>query len=379
MSLLFNNVNGNIPQTHVFIIGVGGYPYIKGGTEEKKQTLDCAKKLGQLTSPPLSAKALYDTIINLHNKNAWIKPLGSVELLISPVGAEPFIIAGEEVGRADMENITDSFSSWLERCDSSADNVTLFFFCGHGVDKVEHVLLAEDFGENTVQPWNGSFAFDKTRRGFYRCKASTQLFFVDACRLVTADMLMTDPSFNTLIDPHLTSTECNFDLTQKAAAYNEGAYAPINDVSYYTKALIQALEGGVLTKEEDEWTITQSSLATKMEKLIEIAYEGKVPEQRCSNRTSRSTDILRFAEAPIIDVVIDCSPKEAHDLAHLSYSGVDTDSNGTRLPAIEPWKITIKPGIYSLSANFPDRQFLNKNEFKSFMPPAGAKTLKCDQ
>ncbi|WP_394678756.1 caspase family protein [uncultured Sphingobacterium sp.] len=379
MSLLFNDVNGNIPQTHVFIIGVGGYPYIKGGTEEKKQTLDCAKKLGQLTSPPLSAKALYDTIINLHNQDAWIKPLGSVEILISPVGADPFIIAGEEVGRADMENITDSFNSWLERCDSSADNVTLFFFCGHGVDKAEHILLTEDFGKNPVQPWSGSFAFDKTRLGFFRCQASTQLFFIDACRLFTADMLLTEVPLYTLIPQHFNATDCRFNLTQKAAAHNEGAYGEINDVSFYTKALIKALEGGVLKKKQDEWTITLASLATKMDDLLEMVSEQIFTDQRCSNRIGKSTDILRFTEAPNIDVVIDCSPEEAHNLAHLSYFSVESKEKNHRLPNVDPWKVHIKPGIYELKADFPNGQYENKNIFESFMPPAGARTLKCEQ
>ncbi|WP_437919662.1 hypothetical protein [Sphingobacterium sp. LRF_L2] len=368
-----------MPQTHIFIIGVGGYPYIKGGTHEKVQTLDCAKKFGQLSSPPLSAKAIYDTFINLHNQGAWIKPLGSIEVLISPLDAAPLILKDEEVGRAHMENIKDSFNAWIERCNKSTENVAIFFFCGHGVDKIEHVLLAEDFGKNTLNPWDGSFSFDSTRRGFYTCKASTQLFFIDACRLFTADMLLTEVPLHALIPPHFNATECQFDLTQKAAAFKEGAYARVNDVSYYTMALIRALEGGALTKEQDEWTISQSSLATKMEELIEMVYEGKVPEQRCINRTSKSTNILRFAESPSIDVVIDCSPEDAHNLAYLSYSEAETNLSDSRQPHIDPWKINIKPGIYKLSATFPDGQYTNMSEYRNFMPPAGARTLKCEQ
>lgn len=70
MSLLFNNQNVNVPQTHVFIIGVGGYPYISGGHSEKEQAVDAAKKLGQLSSPPKSAEAFYNSIIKLHSDDA---------------------------------------------------------------------------------------------------------------------------------------------------------------------------------------------------------------------------------------------------------------------------------------------------------------------
>lgn len=378
MSLLFNNINVEVPQTHLFIIGVGGYPYLKGGTLEN-QNLDCAKKLGQLTSPPLSAKALYETVINLHNQDAWIKALGSIELLISPVDADPLMIEGVEVGRAHMENIKNSFYAWLERCNGNSENIAMFFFCGHGIGKVEHFLLAEDFGKNTFYPWDCSFAFDYTRRGFYNCRANTQLFFVDSCRLLSGDMLLKEVPLTGLITPEFIATDCPYDLVQKAAAHNEGAYGPVNDVSFYTKALIKALEGGVMTKKGGKWTVSQASLATKMEHLIKIVSTDEAPEQRCNSRINKSTDILRFGEAPNIDVVIDCSPEEAHNLAYLTYTNLDTELGDTREPHTDPWRVNIKPGIYRLNADFPGGQYSNKREHKSFMPPADSETLICEQ
>lgn len=53
MSLLFNKEGGTDPQTHVLIIGVGGYPFIQDGKDQKEQHFESAKDSGQLTSPPV--------------------------------------------------------------------------------------------------------------------------------------------------------------------------------------------------------------------------------------------------------------------------------------------------------------------------------------
>jgi hypothetical protein len=45
---------GNVPQTHVLIVGVGRYPFLHGGGAEA----DELAPLGQLTSPTVSARVL---------------------------------------------------------------------------------------------------------------------------------------------------------------------------------------------------------------------------------------------------------------------------------------------------------------------------------
>ena len=82
MALFFDQIQQE-PQTHVLIIGVGNYPFLSGGANELQQEFDGAQLLAQLSSPPISAEAFYQTAIELHESNSWIKPLGSVEVLIS--------------------------------------------------------------------------------------------------------------------------------------------------------------------------------------------------------------------------------------------------------------------------------------------------------
>jgi len=380
MSLVFNSEGGTHPQTHVLIIGVGGYPFIKDGKDHKEQHFESARDLGQLTSPPVSAEAFYNTVIKLHNEDAWIKPLGSVEVLLSvPESIDKELFNGQEIETATIRNIKKKFREWKRRCDSHVDNVTIFYFCGHGVEKEEHILLAEDFGEEPSNPWEGSFAFDQTRRSFYSCKASTQLFFIDACRNITVDMLTTEAQLYPIDTVGLTLTDCPFNLTQKSAAANQSAYGPAQGVSYYSQALIKALEGGALTNENDEWTISTGRLAAIVGDFLDAIVTDDGTRQRCNNVSGHSTDIIRFAEPPHIDLTICCTPSEAHEIALLSYEHIDTRQGQSRAADKAPWKVSIKPGIYNVKADFPAGTYHTSGGARAFMPPFASSTLKCKE
>ena len=45
------------------------------------------------------------------------------------------------------------------RCDRDADNVGLFYFCGHGLESAGQMLLAEDFGVSSNRPWEAAIDF----------------------------------------------------------------------------------------------------------------------------------------------------------------------------------------------------------------------------
>src|SRR5688572_2449547 len=231
MALVFDNIS-NEPQTHIFIIGIGGYPYLKDGATPAPLPNDL-KNLGQLTSPPVSAEALYNTAIELHNNNSWITPLGSIEVLVSPSpGGIPVFTGFNNIEPATHANIDKSYAAWKTRCDSSVDNIAIFYFCGHGLGKgLDQFLLVEDFGKNANSPWADAISFDDSRIAFYSCKAKTQLFFVDACREVTNTLLLYNVKGAQLETPPYVTTDCKYYLNMKAAATNEKAYGKRNEPS----------------------------------------------------------------------------------------------------------------------------------------------------
>jgi len=376
MSLLYNNPEAN-PQTHVLIIGVGGYPYLSGGDREITQSVDAAKQLGQLSSPPVSAEAFYNTVMKLHEDGAWIKPVGSVEVLISPCKDGKVVFEGQQPDIASMSNIDKAYWDWKARCDRHPDNVAIFYFSGHGLEKAEHYLLAEDFGANPGNPWRGGFAFDMTRRAFSTCKASAQLFFIDACRQVTSDMLTTDLSMSPIENPNILAKDCLYHLTQKATAVNESAYGKKNEVSFYTKALIGALCGDAVTQdsETNKWCIDTGTLASKMTSFIKKIAPDQGYEQRCVNITSDVTNIIQFMETPNTELTITCLPEAALEIAKFSYLNLASEENDSRSPKNEPWEVKVKAGIYKVEASFINGQYDYGHAYKNCMPPSALHTF----
>src|SRR4051812_33768735 len=81
MSLIFDHIQDS-PQTHLFIVGVGKYDYLKDGVNAVEQQFGFLNLLGQLSSTGKSAAAFYDVVVEFHKKNCWLAPLGSIELLM---------------------------------------------------------------------------------------------------------------------------------------------------------------------------------------------------------------------------------------------------------------------------------------------------------
>jgi Caspase domain len=376
MALLFNEIQ-QTAQTHIFIVGVGGYPYLEGGTQEKVQMLDGAKQLKQLSSPQVSVEAFYNTVMDLHNAQAWMKPLGSIELLLSPAPGGKQVFGDAAQQPATIANIKAAYWNWKARCDTDAGNIAIFFFCGHGLDKGEHYLLAEDFGEVPGNPWDATFAFDQTRRAFFNCKASTQLFFVDACRQVTADMLLIDLPINPIEPPNILSKECKFNLTQKAAAANESAYGKKDEPSFYTKALTGALKGNASNNDAGEWRIATGTLSSKMNTYLQDESPDEGYSQRCVSTNNGDTDILRFDSAPVVSLKVTCDPAAALQQAELYCIDPATDIGPTRPPDVHPWQLDISAGIYKIGANFNGPLFKQHQVFAYVKPPKFIQTLNC--
>lgn len=377
MALYFNsNIDG--PQTHILIVGVGSYPFLSGGRQSKEQTFDGAQLLGQLGSPPISAEAFYKSILNLNENGCWITPLGTVDVLVSADAESVGLFDGKELEPATIANVKSAYWRWKERCNTDEGNTALFFFCGHGLDNGEQYLLAEDFGENTGNPWEGTFAFDMTRRAFSACKAKTQIFLIDACRQLTNNMVSTDLPKNPIDPPNRYVTESKFSLVQKAAAPNEAAYGIDGQPSFYTKALINALHGHASSNKSDNWIVSTAAIATQMTTLLMQVAESEGYDQRCISTTSDVTDLLKLPGPPEVPLTITCKPDQALIHASLSYQELNTQMGSSRPPSNEPWKVIVAAGIYLMDASFANGGYTSvPPRVKSVIPPFTNEESKC--
>jgi len=365
MSLVFNN-NQNSPQTHVFIVGVGKYDYLKDGINAIKQQFGFLNQLGQLSSPGKSAAAFYSAVMEFHEKNCWLAPLGSIELLMDEDSAP----SACDVPTRD--NFEQAYWEWRDRCELNTDNIAIFYFSGHGFTKIDKQYLAlGDFGENPRNPWKGCVSITDTRTAFHGCKASKQVFLIDACRNVPPETLLNNFDCGSVDTISHMQTTCKHDLTLYAAAPNESAFGRMGEVSYFTTAMLNGLTGLAASNDAevdgDRWLVNTGNLSTGINKWMAKLTNTEVGKSRCDSRINSPFDMLALAEPPLVDLLVDCDPAPA--LAHAELECSNEYDRHTRDPKQEPWAVVVKAGLYRISASFPGEQYKPAFLIRSVRPP----------
>lgn len=374
------NTNHNGPKTHILFIGVGGYPYLKDGITARQQIEDL-QELGQLTSPIASVSRFYEKAIEYDAADVWSKKLGSIEILLSPPPNSPSLPQGLTITNATLANIQQAYFSWKARCDQDEENVALFYYCGHGLQKTHQFLLAEDFGEFPQNPWRGAFNFNATRDAFYSCKANTPIFFVDACRQGTLDMLQHDLSISGIEHPTINNPESKNHLTLQATASSLAASGLANQPSYFVQAIISGLDGLVAQKDEnDDWIIETSDLSSKIGILLDLIKPEQSKKQPPQKTFGLSASIIKRKETPAAWFEVNCIPEAA--LPHAELTCVEergaVPATYTRMPMADKWKLNIKASSYNLSASFKAGTNYTDNTKTCFLiPPFIKVNLNC--
>ena len=379
---MFYPDNGsNDPHTHALIIGVGGYPYLPDGKSPNPNVITYFGELTQLTSASRTAARFGEWVVG--SANRWDVPLGSADLLISPVSGDNFILPDKhDRSKLDIpscENVQKAYLAWKDRCDRNKDNIALFFFCGHGGQKESILyLLCQDFGASQADVWEGGFDFTRTRDSFHNCKAERQFFFVDSCRQLTLSLLRRDPTASPLEGARdVFDDDCRFNFTQYAAPKNQFAMGPVQGISYYAQALMKAMDGCSAKEVNKQWVITTGRLVDTLE---EIASTLDIPpnveyDPNYGRETNRSSVIMRVA-LPKVAVTITCRPDDANRLAKLTCQqiGIDnppqpyTNDGG-------PWTLDVPVGFYLAIADFDQRYHRDEKMFAP-IPPTYFQPLK---
>lgn len=376
MALIYSEGESREARTHALVIGVGGYPHLQGGLKESAEALQLVGLLGQLTSPPRSAIAFANHLVE--TADSWQASLGTLELLITLAPDDPIplpeTVEGNPIKSATFANIQEAYMAWKARSNGNPENIAVFYFCGHGVEKFEHILLCEDFGEVAGNPWLGSFAFDSTRLAFHSCHAQTQLLFVDACRQITIDMLKSEPTRIPLEIADTTAQDCEFNLTMKAAARNRIALGPKKGVSYFVQALKLAMEGAASTQITGEWVIRTGMLHEHITDILRLVKASEGFKGRCDSQISASTAFMRLTE-PKVELIIECDPEEANPVASLicELRGAPVKRRFKHDGA--PWNLEVDPGIYQARSEFVNEEFLPGEAFVHAIPPEQPKKV----
>jgi caspase domain-containing protein len=357
MSLIWPATEADIvlgqPRLHAIIVAVGNYPHLIGGAGPL--ALD-PFGLSQVSTPRFTGPSIADWLISSLTSNE--RPLGSVEMLLSP-GAPVNTPAGPvPVQPATMANIEQSFSAWFKRCHSHPDNAAFFYYCGHGLSKVSQYLLPEDFGDpNAPDIWKKCIDFDGLRIGMRKCRAQTQLFFVDACRETPFGVLS---QMNVRGEPLVSATFNDPPVSCSAAYYatadGRQAYGPDNGPTYFSQALLCCMNGvGALKRKNGKWVVDTYSLANALGQTMAL-YARRFKLPLSCNPDPGGMAPIHEAPAPRVVIAIECSSAQASAVADIRIVNGAMELHsppGSTKPIIQD----VAAGNWTVAVSFPGGQF----------------------
>jgi hypothetical protein len=263
------------PGVHILIAGVSAYPHGVGGTAD---TARINLGVGQLSAAATSAFRIYRWI--LANQHRLMLPLSTIRILLSPakpeIEREPALA---EVGdRCTLQNFLAAAGEWREDAATSKENMTLFYFAGHGAQRTkgDSVLLLEDFGEAVGGPLRNAVDVDNINFGMSPSTsrkniARTQLFFIDACR-VRPDAFKSYRLMHTtaVFEIDERETDNRHAPIFHAATSGSVAYGIAGQQTAFSRVLLDSLDGPA-TKPDEK---TKSRLIVSVNSLDKALQDG---------------------------------------------------------------------------------------------------------
>lgn len=347
------------PATHALVIGVGDYPHLNGGSKARTEHHD---GMEQLTSPPISARLFASWLMseNFHNPT---KPLASVALLLSETIPAPFLdprnpASKFDVALADSINVRLAITEFFKRGDENADNLLIFYFCGHGIAAgTDTALLLSDYGANPLNALEGAIDFRRLRIGMGRSKASEQCFFIDACRASTDTLIEAIGHAGQVV---IGGGQRPFGLPPRRApvfyATLNGfkAFALPGKPTIFTDALVKALSDLAADDEMGDWRISTNRIQTAVEHVA-ARQALAIKKQQVPTADDVSNIHLNFLQNPPHALVyVKSDPPEALASATLTYQtagGAPEAAPPEGLNETE-WALQLPSGSYDFSVTF---------------------------
>jgi hypothetical protein len=352
------------PSTHALIIGVGFYPHLMDGSGSLSDRWNFG--LGQLTSPPLSARAVASWLIkNFRNPDC---ELGSVRLLVSEKRSKPF--KNPRTGKAtvpavaSIDGIATAVDDWFDDGNRDEANQLVFFFAGHGLGNPPLLsLLTQSYGEK-ADAFDGAIDFNGLRSGMNECKARRQCFFVDACQANTVAILRSRHAGRPLRTPD------DWDYKDPKiqpiiySTYPGGSSASNkNEPTFFTQGLLEGLKGRGGDRSSGKWGITSRML----DKAISCHLRHTSPGQRTTPIGVEDVFIHCLDKPPEVSVTVTCD----ESLALACNRGATVLHERTE--SKEPWQLELEAGIYEFVGSKKKRR-ISKSDYVA--PPEHEVPLK---
>lgn len=381
------------PGTHVLIIGVGDYPNSK--KPGAHSTAAAAFGAYPLDSPPLSARAMADWFFSeFHNPAA---PLASVDLLLSDSRSKSYRVPGTQadciIPCADFTNISAAFSAWHDRCDSDLNNLAVFYFCGHGVEGQNRVLIPSDFpvlNEASRPNFTRLINFDATLQGMAYCRAKHQFYLLDSCRTVAPAPLKEYPLGVALTDPDLEKPQHVRAQPVFTVPAGTAAFGRHTQVSAVTNLLLHALSGAGARDSGGLWRVSGESLVDGCRAVKRVFVDEALayptpgladfpygPLAVIMNESLIEDPVLhhfRNNRPPLVPTRISCAAEAAVGAAFSRLNGQSAAIPLDRHPRRHYGYASLETGSHCFRVDFPAGGWVGRDTLQHVRPPV----CECD-
>jgi len=211
-------------------------------------------------------------------------------------------------------------------------------------------LLAQDFGKNPLNPFVHSFDPAQFESGMLGCKASRQLFVLDACS--SSPRKLRDQY------PHITPSPLvqpigghnRLGVTKqaeiRASELGTAAYGLPGQPTIFMKSFRKSMDGaGAIKDGKGKWVVKTNSLRTGVDWLVQRSQNSDAQLVGFGN-VSADFALHELTGPPMVPVKVICEPQSM-----LGISSLHTDSGHSRMePSLDAWHLDLPYGEYEFVA-----------------------------
>lgn len=375
MSVVFDDTAAlaGRPGVHALVAGVSHYRHLQGGAGPPAPD---GFGLRQLSSTALSASRIRDWL--LERRARLPVPLATLRFLASPSAGEVGVDARLATATpCTRRNFTAACREWRAQAATHAQNQTIFYFAGHGLQRSrsDAVMLFEDFGDPAEGPLTNAAELMNIFDGMAppadttRPMPQTQLYFVDACRVVPTSTL----NFQALSVPDVLPVELVVRDDRQAPIFfatvsGDLAFALPNEQTLFCKALLASLNGAAGTPTQDDqgnvrWQVSAQSLNRALNTFFDALTAVPGSSQEFSLGGLPTGDpVVHFLDGPpAVELSLEIDPVDALPFARIDIVGAG--GNALQAPpqplVPHPFVTTVPAGIYTIRVTIqpPDGRF----------------------
>ena len=306
---------------HAFIVGISCYPHLDSRAYPDKT---------------LGLKSLYSAALTAYRVANWLidrsdnlpRPLLSCRLLAAPtafeIEKEPGLPAVTD--ECDWATFARQADAWRQAASTHPDNVSLFYFAGHGLQKShgEQVLLLQDFADGLPATLAKAVSGHQLMEGMApspkRLKiARTQVYFFDACRLTAKKIRDLEKApVGALWDVDPVGVDERNVAAFRTAAPGRASFGVKGLQTIFSLALMDCLEGGAaeIYRQDpvhgDIWGVSCSSLSTHVRDHLDRLNAQHGTKQGFAVDELRGKEVFLHVldQPPDVDVVLRLVPRD---------------------------------------------------------------------